>query len=445
MLKDAMWYNYATALQTALLQAKDEGKDISKVEKEVKATSIDCSYTYEEDQIVGKLLDQIDALPVQENYPYEEPSMLDEIHKLQMPNAVIKRACDREELLNKIHGAWIGRVSGCILGKPVENWKWEMIKKVAEAGNNYPMADYIDGNVDVEYDDFLTKECLAAGCFKNTLNGFAPEDDDTNYTVIALKIVNTYGRDFTSEDVAEAWLQNFPVLHLCTAELAGYRNILNHILPPKSASYRNPFKEWIGAQIRGDFFGYINPGEPFIAADMAYRDACITHVKNGIYGEMMIAAMIAQAAVTDDLLEIVQTGLAVIPHTSRLHEEICNVLDWYQSGIQYWDAVMKVLDRYNRDWAHHAVHTIPNAMLVVIALLYGEKDFTKTLSNAVMPGLDTDCNGATVGSIIGIMLGRNQIDPKWMSQFDDTLHTGISGYQSVRISEMAKQTLQYIP
>ena len=444
MLKDAMWYNYATALQTALLQAKDEGKDISKVEKEVKATSIDCSYTYEEDQIVGKLLDQIDVLPVQENYPYEEPSDLDEIHKLQMPNAVIKRACDREELLNKIHGAWIGRVSGCILGKPVENWKWEMIKKVAEAGNNYPMADYIDGNVDVEYDDLLTKECLAAGCFKNTLNGFAPKDDDTNYTVIALKIVNTYGRDFTSEDVAEAWLQNFPVLHLCTAELVGYRNILNHILPPKSASYRNPFKEWIGAQIRGDFFGYINPGEPFIAADMAYRDACITHVKNGIYGEMMIAAMIAQAAVTDDLLEIVQTGLAVIPHTSRLHEEICNVLNWYQSGIKYWDAVMKVLDRYNRDWMHHAVHTIPNAMLVVIALLYGEKDFTKTLSNAVMPGFDTDCNGATVGSIIGIMLGKNQIDPKWMSRFDDTLHTGISGYQSVRISEMAKQTLQYI-
>lgn len=444
MLKDAMWYNYATALQTALLQAKDEGKDISKVEKEVTTANIDCSYTYEEDQTVGKLLDQIDALPVQENYPYDEPSDLDGIHRLQMPNAVIKRACDREELLNKIHGAWIGRVSGCILGKPVENWKWEMIKKVAEAGNNYPMADYIDGNVDVEYDDFLTKERLATGCFKNTLNGFAPEDDDTNYTVIALKIVNTYGRDFTSEDVAEAWLQNFPVLHLCTAELAGYRNILNHILPPKSASYRNPFKEWIGAQIRGDFFGYINPGEPFIAADMAYRDACITHVKNGIYGEMMIAAMIAQAAVTDDLLEIVQTGLAVIPHTSRLHEEICNVLDWYQSGIQYWDAVMKVLDRYNRDWAHHAVHTIPNAMLVVIALLYGEKDFTKTLSNAVMPGLDTDCNGATVGSIIGIMLGRNQIDPKWMSRFDDTLHTGISGYQSVRISEMAKQTLQYI-
>ena len=98
MLKDAVWYNYATALQTALLQAKDEGKDISKVEKEVTTANIDCSYTYEEDQTVGKLLDQIDALPVQENYPYDEPSDLDGIHRLQMPNAVIKRACSSDIL-----------------------------------------------------------------------------------------------------------------------------------------------------------------------------------------------------------------------------------------------------------------------------------------------------------------------------------------------------------
>src|SRR5438045_415981 len=140
-----------------------------------------------------------------------------------------------------------------------------------------------------------------------------PEDDDLNYTVCGLAIVEKYGREFTPENVAEFWLQNLPLLHTCTAERVAYKNFTNNIMPPDSAIHRNPYREWIGAQIRADFWGYINPGDPQAAAEMASRDACVSHVKNGVSGEMWVAAMVAAAFTTDDINEIIEAGLAQIP------------------------------------------------------------------------------------------------------------------------------------
>ena len=207
----------------------------------------------------------------------------------------------------------------------------------------------------------------------------------------------------------------------------------------------NPYREWIGAQIRGDYFGYINPGNPRLAAEMAWRDASISHVKNGIYGEMFVAAMIAVAACTGDVEEIIRQGLAEIPATSRLYEDVMAVVNAYHAGVSQQECFAMIHQKYDEYTEHGWCHTISNAMIVVAALLYGEGDYGRSICMAVETGFDTDCNGATVGSVLGMANGLRSIPEYWTNPIRDRLHTTIFGVDTVKISDRVKMTLEQIP
>jgi ADP-ribosylglycohydrolase len=208
--------------------------------------------------------------------------------------------------------------------------------------------------------------------------------------------------------------------------------------------YKNVCREWIGAQIRGDYFGYICPGDPEAAAKMAFNDARISHVKNGIYGEMFVSAMIACAAVTDNIEDIIKGGLAQIPATSRLYQKIIEILDDYHKGVGFYDAIEKIKVEYDPSNSHGWTHTISNAAIVVLALLHGEGDFGKSICRAVEVGYDTDCNGATVGSIIGIRNGMKGIDPVWTKPVNGKLATSIFGVDVLDLDKAAEKTLRHI-
>ena len=271
-----------------------------------------------------------------------------------------------------------------------------------------------------------------------------PIDDDVNYTVLAQRIVDRHGRDFTSYDVSRDWMTLIGRYSCCTAERVAYRNFVNGYEPPESAVYKNPYREWIGAQIRGDYFGYINPGNPELAAEMAHRDACISHVKNGIYGEMFVAAMLAAAACTDDFEAVVSCGLAQIPCTSRLHEAVTDVLNGYRNGVPAAQCFADIHRRYDEHTEYGWCHTVPNAMIVAAAILYGGGDFSKSVCMAVETGFDTDCNGATVGSVVGMAKGIGCIDESWTKPINNTVRTSVFGVEEVSVSELAAQTLKHI-
>ena len=444
MLNQHMWYCYYGAAQTELLQCRDEGKDVSAFEDRVASLDITAPMTEKDYEKVMSLVDEMEALPEPENPLFVEPSDLDAIHAEQMPRTA-PAAYDKAALADRIHGAWIGRVTGCLLGKPVENRSREYIRKIAEADGNYPITRYLHGNVpNPTGDSFFDDPNFKNNWFIEKVCGCSPSDDDTNYTTLALSIVEQYGKNFTSLDIVEGWLRNFPAYCLCTAEQAAFRNFLMHILPPRSGFVRNPYREWIGAQIRGDFFGYVNPGDPYAAADMAYRDACCTHTKNGIYGEMFVAAMIAESVISNDIRHIIETGLMTIPQKSRLKRDIDSVLAAYDEGIEFMEAVERIHIQYPQNDLHNAVHTIPNAMIVAASLLWGELDYAKTLGYSVMAAMDTDCNGATVGSIIGMITGACDIPAHFTDPICDTLCTDIVGNARVKISDMASRTMKLI-
>ncbi len=388
------------------------------------------------------IYDIVMEVKLRADYKYIEPSELSNIKKLRKPYE-IKVSDNGVPLDEKIYGAWLGRVCGCMLGKPVESMVAEELTRFLKATDNYPMHRYI---LRTDVDSINTSEYkyeLFSRLCADEIDGM-PIDDDTNYVVLAQKLIEEYGRDFMPRDVAQNWLKSQLKHEYWTAERVAYCNFIKGYEPPYSAVYKNPFREWIGAQIRTDYYGYINPGNPELAAEMAWRDASISHVKNGIYGAMLAAAMIAVAAVTDNAEDIILAGLAQIPCTSRLYEDVMFVYDSYKNGMTQKDCFSAIAGKYDDTTMYGLCHTNSNAMIVAASLLYGGNDYGKTICICVEVGFDTDCNGATVGSIFGMAHGVDSIPEYWSKPLNDTIHTSIVGAETVSISKAAKKTMEHI-
>ena len=429
---------YANGILTDYRQSCDEGLDVKKYEALFHAVAALTEDETQKSALADTLFEMIADAPMREDYPFREPSSWEEIRALCKPYSVKNPKMPNEESLReKISGAWYGRICGCILGKPAEGTRFAELQKFLKDAGNYPMRRYIQ-RADIHYKSTIRTSCLADEM------SFAPWDDDTNYVALAQVLIEKYGRDFTSKDVLDIWLEKQPISSYFTAEKTALLNYINGIQPPVSAVFQNPYREWIGAQIRGDYFGYINVGNPEAAAEMAFRDASVSHVKNGIYGEMFVAAMLAVAAVTNDMEEIIRTGLSWIPSTSRLYAAVEHLLSDYQKGVSREEAFNAIHsawdDRDGYDWCH----TISNALIVTAALLYGENDFGKSICMAVETGFDTDCNGATVGSVLGMILGEKGISPEWKEPVHGVLETTVQGVGKRPVSDFIDRTMKHI-
>jgi len=437
-----LWLWLGTAdLLTELRQLEDEGRDTSPLRKDFErliALGDEELSTPPNQEKAGALLDAGQRLGMRKDYGFREPSGLAEIRKLRErgPDRAKGRLSDKA-LQDRMLGAWLGRCAGCLLGKPVEGVRTEELWGFLRMTDQWSLNDYIrfdaGGQAAKTYPRFAGMRAFDA-------IDHMPADDDMDYTVAGLLVVEERGAAFTPADVARFWMRNIPLLRTCTAERVAYRNLAMQVQPPASASYRNPYREWIGARIRADAYGYLCAGNPERAAEFAWRDASISHVKNGIYGEMLAAAMIAWAAFCDDVTELLEAGLGEIPATSRLHADVREVMRWHAAGLGYDEAVARIHERWDERLPHHWCHTNSNMMICAAALLWGEGDFGKSICRAVQPGFDTDCNGATVGSILGMMLGAARIPSRWTQRLNNTLKTNLVGRETVDIEEIALET-----
>lgn len=434
---------YSCTLADEYRQCVEEGKDVSAYRDIFEAVQ-KMPRGANREKMADIVFDIVLNAKQVEGYPYREPSDLEGIKALRDGYSSCRREVSEAELKKKIHGAWMGRVCGCLLGKPIEGIRSEELTPMLRESGNYPMRRYIRSSDISENIVANSKFRFGGKCYIDTVSCM-PVDDDTNYTVMAQEIINTYGRDFTALDIAKAWQYYQRREAYCTAERVAFRNFVNGYEPPESAIYKNPYREWVGAQIRGDYFGYINPGQPSLAAEMAFRDACISHTKNGIYGEMFVAAMIACAAVSDSMEDIILGGLAQIPSTSRLYEAVSFVLGVYRRGGKSDECMRRVHELYDEHTTHGWCHTISNAMIVTMALLWGENDFGKSICLAVQSAFDTDCNGATVGSVLGMKNGIDSIHREWYEPINDTIDTTLFGIEAVKISECVEKTMAHMP
>lgn len=338
------------------------------------------------------------------------------------------------DLGERIRGAWLGRCVGNTMGKPVEGMSQAAIETYLRAAGAWPLTGF------VPYLDPLPAGVKAL--HPSALNACAgrfdavPRDDDLDWTMLGLHVLETYGRDFTTADLAREWLDRMPFTQTYTAERVAYRNLVAGLVPPETATVRNPYREWIGALIRVDSYGYINPGNPAEAARLAWIDARLSHTANGVYGAQWAAALVAQALVSDRIEDCLAAALDVIPPRSRLAESQRTLLDLARRGAPVAEAFGWIDRHLDYGW----VHTLNNAAIIAAALLWGGSDFLRTLDLTITAGRDTDSNAATVGSVFGALHGPSAVPADLVAAGNQTVRSAVRGFDNTRIPDLVRRT-----
>ncbi|MBN1867235.1 ADP-ribosylglycohydrolase family protein [Candidatus Sumerlaeota bacterium] len=403
------------------------------------------------------LYDELTALSPPVDLPYREPSDIETIHELR-PNGVreMTSAPSGRNLFEKILGGWIGRCCGCSLGRPFridpflrhpKNRQRHEIQRWLDGADAWPLDHYVPAQ------SRASVRGLRLAGLESTRESIKAMEPDENIDpmLLALETVETAGRDFSTADVALAWLDLLPLAHAGAAQAQALVNLfadpvfflakasrerLESIDWHRVATRRNPCREWSEGRARADVYGYLEPGRPERAAERAWRDARLTHDKNGLYAAMFTAALIGAAFCERDTFNLIDIALSEIPLHCRLSAAVRKTLtlcDKYIDWPDCWDETMAIARSYD------ALHAIPNLLAVVVALWYGQGDFEKSICIAASQGLDAAANAATVGSILGVLSGSRALPGKWVAPLQNTLKTHLPSLARTTISDGARR------
>ena len=348
---------------------------------------------------------------------------------------------------DRVLGAWTGRAAGCLLGKPVEKIPRAGIEEILRATGRWPLDRWFTavGLPDDVAARWPWNKRSAPTSLEENIDGM-PEDDDLNYPILALALLEKHGRGFTTDDVAQLWLDALPAGRVFTAERAAYRNVLDARPVPETATHHNPFREWIGALIRTDVLGWVSPGDVREAARLAWTDARLSHTRNGVYGAMWAAALASAAMVCETVDEVLDAADAVVPPGSRLAAAIRLGRDAGRDGDASEAGVRAGLDTIHAAYGDlHWVHVLNNAAVIAYALTAGRGpdgrgDFGASVAIAVTAGWDTDSAGATVGGVVGALQGVEGIGQRWTRPLDGHIATSLPGGEQ-RIVDLAARTV----
>ena len=231
-------------------------------------------------------------------------------------------------------------------------------------------------------------------------------NDDLDLQVMALETVRRHGPDVTRLDLAAAWLEHvdFP----CDEYGSALANLRRGILPSLSGAHANYCGDCMGSPIRSEVWAALAPGDPELACALAYEDAVIDHDGEGVWGELFLAAIESAAFVVQDRDRLIELGLSAIPPDCRVARAVRLTVDWYASDPN-WHVVRR---RILKQFGHHNFTDAPqNLAFIVLGWLAG-RDFGDAICTAVNCGQDTDCTGATLGALLGI-LSPDGIPERW--------------------------------
>jgi len=327
----------------------------------------------------------------------------------------------KEKLMDKIKGGWAGQMIGCTYGGPTE----------------FVYSAIINDNIPIEWPEHRIK------WYYDNIPGLY---DDIYMDLTFVEVFEKEGLDAPVESFAKAFASaEYPLWH---ANQAARNNIRNGVMPPESGFWKNnPHSDDIDFQIEADYAGIMAPG--MVNAATHFTDD-IGHMMNygdGWYGGVYVAAMYSLAFVTDDIEYIVTEALKTIPTESKYYQCMADIIRWHNQYPDNWEITWALAER---KWGFDIgcsggtfgitnIDALINSAYIIMGLLYGEGDFYKTIDVSTRCGKDSDCNPASSGGILGVILGYSGIPDYWkkgMAEVEDRnlAYTDISMNKTYQMS-----------
>lgn len=308
----------------------------------------------------------------------------------------------KDQLKDKIKGGWAGQTIGVTYGAPVEfQYNGTLI-------NDYKKIPWYDG------------------LLKKTMTDNPGVYDDLYMDLTFVEVFQREGLDAPVSSHANAFAHaGYMLWH---ANQAARYNILNGIPAPASGHWKNnPHADCIDYQIEADFAGLMSPAMPNTASAISDKIGHIMNYGDGWYGGVYIGAMYTLAFRYDNIRFIVTEALKTIPKNTRYYQCISDVIAWHRKYPNDWKQTwFEVQKKWTDDkgcpdgvYAPFNIDATVNSAYVVIGLLYGNADYTKTIEIATRCGQDADCNPSSAAGILGTMLGYSKIPAYWKQGLSD--------------------------
>lgn len=392
----------------AIQSIENMGRDVSKAEKLFeKGLKLLEDGSFEElKAVTASIFDELERAPIVKDHPYhsfERPLSWKTVSR-QISHEQFR--FDRSSLYSSILGGWLGQICAASMGTRFEGFFGERLEFVRKE----------------ELPNFVEEE-----------GGY---NDDIVYEIVAMDALNNSKRP-SSKQIALSWLKFVPFGW--SAEYVALENLKRGIFPPKSGVFRNPFQEWIGAQMRCMLYGLLQPAKPYGAARLAHMDSIVSHAGNGVYGGMHSAVLTSLAFAFKDPRRIVLKSLEYVPARSEFADVLRKVIDWCKNASSWKQVRGEVEQSFkNYNW----IHVYPNLCCVVTALWFGEADFDASMEIVLKMGFDVDCNAGEVGTVLGVMLGAESLPDRWLKPLRGTVKTYLKGFERLSIERLAGNTLE---
>ncbi len=336
-----------------------------------------------------------------------------------------------EELHDKIEGAWIGQMVGNFYGLPYEN---DFIEE-AGAEENWPWG----------YAKSLEK--------LETYNG-AFSDDDTDFEYLYLILMEEKGVEPTYQQICEAWKYHVrDRVWLANRATVGLMNY-GYTPPYTGQKGINPHWFQIDPQLINEIWAYTAPGMTSYAAEKSLWAARITSDEWALSPTVLYGAIFAEAFLEDDVNKLLEKALTYLPEDDKYAIAVREMIALHKQYPNDWKKARDIMCQKYYTNEPEETKTIWNANLNgacgILALLYGQGDWQRSMDIGISMGFDADNQTATVGGILGVMKGTKDIPDTFLNPFNkwekpfNNQYTNITRYDMPdgEIDDMINRTVK---